>query len=122
MLREELVKTHRVVGSDWPRLRLTPKHAETKSKRGEAIYELLQPKRSPDRADALAYLWRAVRELVGGNRPSPWIDRPLICSHDGGVYEAYYEQAAAGERESGAASSKTPEDRLKELLEWMARR
>lgn len=62
MLRAELVAHEKVYGSDGLRFRLTPKDRQPGGTfKGETLREKLG--RSPDRADAVAYLYAAVRSF-----------------------------------------------------------
>lgn len=75
LLREELAAIERVYTSDGLRFRLTPKdRAPGSSFRGDTLREKLG--RSTDRADAIAYLYAAIRSLE--QRGPVLVSRPLL--------------------------------------------
>lgn len=76
LLLEELVAPEKVFGSDALRYGITPKERGGTEFRGETIREQLG--RSPDRADAVVYLYDIVRRLVLRRKSVPRITRPLI--------------------------------------------
>ena len=78
MLAEELMAHTRLVGSDWPRLRIVPKHEQTA--KGSVTPITKEIGRSPDRADAVAYLYYAAMHY---EQTQPLvIDRPLVLNID----------------------------------------
>ena len=72
MLLEELTAAEKIFDSDGIRFKLQPKRLaagmrQPKNHRGDAVSTWAEKLgRSPDRADALAYLYSAIRTLVGG--------------------------------------------------------
>jgi len=75
MLREELVAPRKLYASDGIRFRLTPKDRPPGgTHKGETLREKLG--RSPDRADAVAYLYAAVRSLEQAGPVT--LQRPLL--------------------------------------------
>ena len=78
-LEEDLCAPERIYTSDGIKFRLTPK-AATRNFQGESLQKKLG--RSPDKGDAVAYLYHAVREFLKGAEWNELQAAPLIASGD----------------------------------------
>ena len=86
-LLDELCAMEKIMDSDGVRFRLQPKHLASgqkphKNHRGEEVQSLVQKLgRSPDKGDAIGYLYRAVHLLHYGDLPQPQMvrDDEFLC-------------------------------------------
>jgi hypothetical protein len=78
-LEEDLCAPERIYLSDGIKFRLTPK-SSSRSYRGQTLQQKLG--RSPDKGDAVAYLYHAVRDFLKGAEYQELQAAPLIASGD----------------------------------------
>lgn len=99
-LREELCAPERVYTSDATKFKITPKRQQPGMKKDALTVVGMLGGRSPDRADAVTYLYEAIR-LVAKRRP-PQVHREMawtINEHEDDWAQPYVEQASLLDRE-----------------------